>query len=79
MDINESPSMTRDSKLVSQTDLHSLRSGVGGYHLGSSKSSACLTHLQRARPVAPPGQGCTVLSLMRVQFQYKFRICVGGQ
>jgi hypothetical protein len=90
--IIESPSSTRDSRLVSHTERHSLRSGECGNQMGGREVDAddsapdeeagrglCdgVTHRHLARPVAPPGHGWTFTSPGRVQFQYKFLAKVG--
>jgi hypothetical protein len=90
--IMESPSSTRDSRLVSHTERHSLKSGECGSQTGGREAAGMdpepdagadkspgdwVTHRHLARPVAPPGHGWTFTSPARVQFQYKFLANVG--
>lgn len=49
------PISSRCSKLVSHTDLHSLRSGFVGVHLGMLGDNSEQCHL--AKPVVPGGHG----------------------
>src|SRR5580765_6544269 len=69
-----SPSVTRFSSVVSQTDRHSLKSGLSRCQKAESPRAR---HRHLARPLAPPGQLCTATSPALVVFQDKFLATTG--
>ena len=70
-----SPSVTLFSSVVSQTERHSLRSGLS---LCQKAVSPLARHLQRAKPFAPPGQLWTATSPALVVFHDRFLAITGG-